>query len=422
MAERVLTEDQYFYVADGSVITSLTDLKSALKSMSSETFEHHVSGEKNDFYNWVKACLKDSEAASHIKQSSSAQEMISALEDEFASPGDFFSGNIQAFSKTPAPSEKIQATPSKKQSKKISVAKPKVSTPKSTIRSTSSNKTSSRVKSRAKTQMKPSLPSLKETPIASDELAFELDDQRDVLARIRERIKAMDDELRTTRTKYKASVEHLDEKYPELTHQSLGKEEQQELKKKNKLVHHVSHAAKKAVHHVHHHVKNAQYHIRTKIDDARQQRQVNKYLASGRKSMADLEKQKKIREAASAKREQERKEDLQKIQKTPKPSTEEKEMKIIDSTAVKSDMEEYYGQPVREAKPKQSFFHSIFSKFKNAEKVVEKELPNLHEFEHAKQAQEYIMPGANHYHHGMVDFLRGLLIGIILGMLFLILF
>lgn len=425
MVDRVLSEDQYFYTSNGVVIRSLSELKQTLKSLDAETFSHHVSSDKNDFYNWVKSCLKDSEAASRIKSANTADEMLSALDDTFASPGDFFSGTTLAFTKPTKEisdveqKEDYSVKPKKKPSSVVSEIATLSNKQEKNLKIGRKNVNSSQKKSSAKKSR--SVPKLKKTvskiitskkeissqtvPSSADDLAFELDDQRDVLARIRERIKNMDAELKNTRTKYKESVHSLDEKYPELSHESL---DNQEFKRKKKVVHHVSDVAKKVVHHVHHHVKNVQRHIRSKMDDARQQREVNKYLSSGKKHALQLDKKKNV---------------------SGKGSKTSNEIPVVDNNTVKYDMEAYYGQGLPDKQqPKQSFFHNLFFKSKGAEKVVEKELPNLHEFEHAKQAQEYFTvnndiehPG-NYHNQGIVDFLRGLLIGILIGMLFLILF
>jgi hypothetical protein len=45
--------EKFFYANDGSVIRNLHELPEALRSMSKETFVHHVNSDRNDFYNWA---------------------------------------------------------------------------------------------------------------------------------------------------------------------------------------------------------------------------------------------------------------------------------------------------------------------------------------------------------------------------------
>ena len=62
MTKSILNDvlDEYaFWCCDGVIIKNLEGLHSALKSMSRETFHHHVNGNKNDFSTWVREVIGD---------------------------------------------------------------------------------------------------------------------------------------------------------------------------------------------------------------------------------------------------------------------------------------------------------------------------------------------------------------------------
>ena len=60
-------ETNQFWCKDGIALSNLKDLKSALQSMSNETFMHHVNSEKNDFYNWINDIIGDKELADKLR-------------------------------------------------------------------------------------------------------------------------------------------------------------------------------------------------------------------------------------------------------------------------------------------------------------------------------------------------------------------
>lgn len=70
-----------FWVNDGRMLHSLSDLSEALKNMSDETFKHHVNKEKNDFSNWVNDIIKDYKLAAELiksKNKTSAYKKVQA--------------------------------------------------------------------------------------------------------------------------------------------------------------------------------------------------------------------------------------------------------------------------------------------------------------------------------------------------------
>lgn len=58
-----------FWVADGTILKNLEELRDAFKEMDKKVFGHHVSKNKNDFADWVEAVLKDSDCAAALRKS-----------------------------------------------------------------------------------------------------------------------------------------------------------------------------------------------------------------------------------------------------------------------------------------------------------------------------------------------------------------
>ena len=56
-----------FWVNCGPVLKDLGELCEALKTMSKETFAHHVAGERNDFAKWIEEVLGDGELAKKLQ-------------------------------------------------------------------------------------------------------------------------------------------------------------------------------------------------------------------------------------------------------------------------------------------------------------------------------------------------------------------
>lgn len=75
----IINPENYFYVANGAVLKDLNETLSELKSMSPETFMHHVNQEKNDFANWINFVLNDSKLANKISSVKDQSEMASII-------------------------------------------------------------------------------------------------------------------------------------------------------------------------------------------------------------------------------------------------------------------------------------------------------------------------------------------------------
>ena len=58
--------ENYFRVANGTVIKGLMDLDSSLESMSEETFKYHVNDYRNDFSTWIRETIKEEKLANDL--------------------------------------------------------------------------------------------------------------------------------------------------------------------------------------------------------------------------------------------------------------------------------------------------------------------------------------------------------------------
>lgn len=72
MKEKIFREvgnDKAFFTHKGPTLHSIHELANELETMSDESFSYHTTG-KNDFSNWVRDVLKDTELAAEIEHAS----------------------------------------------------------------------------------------------------------------------------------------------------------------------------------------------------------------------------------------------------------------------------------------------------------------------------------------------------------------
>lgn len=72
--------DKRFFVCDGTVYANLYELFEGLKTMHEETFFHHVTGQKNDFMNWVRDVFGDQRLAKEIAKLNKPNTMAKKVE------------------------------------------------------------------------------------------------------------------------------------------------------------------------------------------------------------------------------------------------------------------------------------------------------------------------------------------------------
>ena len=59
--------EQQFWTNDGRILKDMIELRDALSKMERHVFDHHVTGEKNDFADWVEFVLQDTSGASMLR-------------------------------------------------------------------------------------------------------------------------------------------------------------------------------------------------------------------------------------------------------------------------------------------------------------------------------------------------------------------
>ena len=68
-AQRVLKhvpDEKRFHCHDGTILNNIYDLKTALGTISADTYSHHVNEGKNDFARWVREVLGDDKLAKDL--------------------------------------------------------------------------------------------------------------------------------------------------------------------------------------------------------------------------------------------------------------------------------------------------------------------------------------------------------------------
>ena len=60
--------ENYFRVANGTILKNIKELDMAIENMGEETFKCHVSDVRNDFANWIRDIIKDEKLANELLQ------------------------------------------------------------------------------------------------------------------------------------------------------------------------------------------------------------------------------------------------------------------------------------------------------------------------------------------------------------------
>jgi hypothetical protein len=79
-----VAEEKRFWCIDGRYLKNLEELKVALEEMSDETLNHHLSGAKNDFANWVKDVIGDEKLARDLRKSTNRTQAAKAVSQRIA--------------------------------------------------------------------------------------------------------------------------------------------------------------------------------------------------------------------------------------------------------------------------------------------------------------------------------------------------
>ena len=73
--------DRKFYSNDGTVLSNVKELPNAIKTMSSDTFLHHVNSERNDFANWVEQVMGEEKLGLQIRRVKNKDSMVKLLQN-----------------------------------------------------------------------------------------------------------------------------------------------------------------------------------------------------------------------------------------------------------------------------------------------------------------------------------------------------
>ena len=75
-----VSENKYFYVANGMVVKNLNDMCAILDLIDKDTFDKHVNKEKNDFSNWARAVYND-ELADSLEKAKTKRTMLRRVKE-----------------------------------------------------------------------------------------------------------------------------------------------------------------------------------------------------------------------------------------------------------------------------------------------------------------------------------------------------
>lgn len=76
--------EKVFYCRDGRVLKNLHELSAALRTMTVETFNHHVTADRNDFSNWIKDVIGDETLAEDLRNAEDKADATRRLEERLA--------------------------------------------------------------------------------------------------------------------------------------------------------------------------------------------------------------------------------------------------------------------------------------------------------------------------------------------------
>lgn len=74
---------KFLALRDGKTLHNVSDLRAALVSMSSETFNYHVNFERNDFAAWILNVFGDKNLSEKVNSSTSKAQLIRILNEHF---------------------------------------------------------------------------------------------------------------------------------------------------------------------------------------------------------------------------------------------------------------------------------------------------------------------------------------------------
>jgi len=76
-----LAKDHQFWTIDGTPLHNLHELYDAFDTMTDDTYQHHVTGDKNDFATWISNVYHDEDLAYKLHRAKNRQQSKRAIED-----------------------------------------------------------------------------------------------------------------------------------------------------------------------------------------------------------------------------------------------------------------------------------------------------------------------------------------------------
>lgn len=76
----IVSGEMRFWVNNGSALSSMKDLRDALRTMSEEQFLHHAGMGRNDFSMWISDVLGDKSCAADVSKAKSIKEALATVE------------------------------------------------------------------------------------------------------------------------------------------------------------------------------------------------------------------------------------------------------------------------------------------------------------------------------------------------------
>jgi len=84
MIDKKISEDAYFHVKDGPILSSLLALRIYLRTISYAEFTNHVAAGKNDFADWVEDAFDEKELAKKMRLAQTREQLVWLLDDAFS--------------------------------------------------------------------------------------------------------------------------------------------------------------------------------------------------------------------------------------------------------------------------------------------------------------------------------------------------
>ena len=406
-----LSPNEYFNLSDGGVLKNLNDFIKFLENGDSNTFNSHVRDSGNDFYNWVKDCLKEETLAELIKNKRDMKSMSFEINNYFEDKSNNFR-NAEDSNQIINGVEDI----------KVEVKKPDANKLVSKKVSTKENKTKLENPSRSKK------PKKEIKPLPTDykddfDYSFDLDSEKKDLDRIRERIARLNQDISSSISdspkKLKMPSQSKKISTPKKTKRIDNSKSLDKVKLKSerspKKLEHIEYSKPSDSNNKN--TNSSKVYSKNSKTQTKQKNN-NSWLNKNHINLSLVQSSEKLKQ--------------NKLRNDAKNSAK-KNIKLMDHEDVNLDheMKNLYGQSISEAKKSESrnpLFKKLIGKFTSTKRLTGHDLPNLRELEHGKKAQEAFNPYIqidhpwNYHNHGFPDFIKGLLVGMLIGMLFLALF